>query len=185
MHVAAAVVFEAVAVVVDIGVEADVEEAGGAIGEVEAAAVAPGGAHVVGHGEVDPAVEELVELRFGEGAYLVGGEAAVEVDADVAEALEVLGPSGLGVVGIAVGEAGGVAGGVGVFAVGAEAGEVLVGGVFHAEGVVELEVVHVGGAVGEVDGGAELEVGEGAVVGELGHGGSVLIIGVFHLDAEA
>ena len=188
--VLAVVVVEAVAVVVEVGVEAHVEETAGTVGHVEAGAVAPRGAHVVGDGVADDALEEVVVFGIGERANLVGAPATVGLDAHVAEGLEELLPAGLHRVGVAGVETLLVAGAVAVVAIDAEACQVLLAGMAHAHRVVELEVVHALGAVGEVDGGADAVGEERAVVGEGGAVGVELVggvveVGVCQLVAEA
>ena len=142
---------QVVAVVVDVGVETDVDESGGAIGDEEGAADAVGAAHVVGLRELDDAVEDGVVIigAGGEVADFVGGVAGVAVDAEVAEAFEELAPSGFGGVGVGEGYFAAAAG-PSVEAVALVGSERAFVGAVHAHRVVEFEVMHVLSAVGEV-----------------------------------
>ena len=150
-----------VGVVEQGGVEADVEEAAGAVGDVGLEAFGVAGADVLGltvvhqlrGGEVGGSVAGV-----GHGADLVGVGAEVGAEVEHTEAHDVLAPGGLEIVGVAAQQVG-VADLVAVVLIAHKGRELGSAGIGVAEGVAEAVGGEGGGLVAEVDTGHEAEEG--------------------------
>lgn len=155
-------VLELKVVVESAELKPDVEERGRLVGDVDVETAIAAAADVDRLSKRHDAAESIGVAHIGEGAMLIESGLIEQLSAHRAEAREILGPVGSEMMG-AGGKEVGVALGIGVEGEDRCAVEVADRGVGAAEGVGEREVVHRGGAVGEVERGDKVE--EIAVIG--------------------
>ena len=159
-HLAVGEVFVVVAIVEHRGIQAHIEETRGAVGDVCLQALGVAAADILRHGVVDQHRTEIFRCItcVCHGADLVGVGAVIGVDADVAEAHDVLVEGGLQVVGVADKEVG-VASLVAVVVEAAEGGQLRHAGRSVTAGVAEAVAGESLGLIAQVDAGHKAEEG--------------------------
>ena len=159
-HLAVGEVLVVVSIVKYRSVEAHIEEARGAVGDVCLQALGVAAADILRHGVVDQHRTEIFRCIASvcHGAYLVGVGAVIGVDADVAEAHDVLVEGGLQVVGVADKEVG-VARLVAVIVEAAESGQLRHAGRSVTAGVTQAVACEGLGLIAQVDAGHKAEEG--------------------------
>ena len=159
--------FNVIALQEEASVEAHACPCDRAVGEVGVGARFVGGGDIERHGVGDDAPQKGVGRRGGSGDALDAacGAIGIGIDADVADFLEVAVPRERGLVGGGVSKVA-VADRVGVVAIDAAAREVAARGSRVRVGVVEAEIVHRRGAMGEREGGFESDEAEEGIVRE-------------------
>ena len=136
------VVFHAIAIVIQVGIQAYVEESRGTVGHIERSTVTPRGAHVIWHRIADDTIQIVVIFGIGQPADLVGAPATVGFEANIAKTLEELLPAGFHIMGISIFEPKEITRRIAVIAIPAEGADLVFSRMRHTHRIVEFPVVH-------------------------------------------